>query len=169
MPWLQSWGIHLFNPWRLWREKQLMFFTLSWFSFSCIFMDLFLFYPNLCSSWTCFCVERWGTVWRPCKTILKMIRRRKKRWNKFHLWLSIFFVADMQFLHLLSKKHFCFAVTNLWGRWKKRLHYLQRAEHTGEILPPAASHTPLSPRFLEDNNTRVQKQEKERETFIDVK
>lgn len=29
-------------------------------------------------------------------------------------------------------------------------YYLQRAEHTGEILLPAASHTPLLLQFLED-------------------
>lgn len=35
--------------------------------------------------------------------------------------------------------------------------YLQRAEHTGEILLPAASHTLLSPQFLKYKKVFVSK------------
>lgn len=39
-------------------------------------------------------------------------------------------------------------------------YYLRRAEHTGEILLPAASHMPLSLRFLKQKKACVTKRDK---------
>lgn len=68
------------------------------------------------------------------------------------------FLLECYFINLyILAKHFPLLCDKCVWEFAECSCYLQRAERTGEILPPAASHTPLSPRFLKHKKVYVLK------------